>query len=261
MGAQAGPGQRVPNTPRGTLAGLGGLTGVAGFTDGMVFALAADTFVANQSGNLILIGVDLGAWETERLGATLVSIVSYIIGASVGAGLRYRATTERHQPPGTALLVATGLGLCITAVMMVVLVPVGKARPPAIEAYPLIAVAAVSMGLMAFVIREVRGTAVLATAAAGALTNLVEFATRSRLLPEPTQRPAERDRAAVFAMQVGAYVAGAATAAALGLHTAVGHWVGVVPPLVFAVCVWLLVRRRRDEGRSLPVGMADGSGD
>lgn len=221
------------------------LTAIAGYVDGMVFSLVADTFVANQSGNLILIGVDLGAWRTERLLATLLSVAFYSFGAVIGATLRYRTTSDHHHPPRRVLLVATTAGLAAMAVAMVALVPVGKAAPPPAEAYPLVMIAAFTMGLLAFVIRQVRGTAVLTTAAAGALTGFVEYATRSRVVPDQDQRPQERDRAGVYALQVLAYVLSAAAAAALGLHTPVGHWAGIAPPLAFVVCAIVLLRAAR----------------
>jgi len=224
------------------------LTAIAGYVDGMVFSLVADTFVANQSGNLILIGVDLGAWRTERLLATLLSVAFYSLGAVIGATLRYRSTPELHHPPRPVLLIATTTGLVAMAVAMVALVPVGKTAPPPAQAYPLVMIAACTMGLLAFVIRQVRGTAVLTTAAAGALTGFVEYATRSRVVPDPDRRPGERDRAGVYALQVLAYVLSAAAAAALGLHTSVGHWAGVAPPLVFAVCASVLLRPAQAPG-------------
>ena len=240
---------------RGTPAGrrllwlMTGLVAVAGFTDAAVYTLVADTFVANQAGNLILIGVDLGRWDVVRLWITLTSALSFTLGATAGV-LVGRFQRPTPAPPGAAALLLPGrrlLGFAAAAFAVVAVAAVvllGERPPvPVGVRFTVVSIAAFAMGIQSLLLREVWGVQVTTTAAGSAITGLVETVAAPG---DDATRQRRNDRATVFAAEIASYLAGASLAAALGEVVGLGRWIMVLPVVGFAGCAAGLLRVRAD---------------
>lgn len=226
-----------------------GLVAVAGFTDAAVYTLVADTFVANQAGNLILIGVDLGRWDVVRLWITLTSALSFTVGATAGV------LVTRFHPPGPASPGAAALALprrrllgfaaaAFATVAVVAILLLGEPAPvPVSIRFTVVSIAAFAMGIQSLLLREVWGVEVTTTAAGSAITGLVEAVAAPA---DGTGRRRRNDRAIVFAAEIGSYLAGASLAAALGEVVGLGRWIMVLPVVGFAGCAVGLLRVRAD---------------
>lgn len=238
---------------RGTPAGrrllwlMTGLVAVAGFTDAAVYTLVADTFVANQAGNLILIGVDLGRWDVVRLWITLTSALSFTLGATAGV-LVNRFRPPLPAPPGAAALPGRDLlgfaAAAFSAVAVVAVILLREPTPvPVGVRFTVVSIAAFAMGIQSLLLREVWGVQVTTTAAGSAITGLVETVASPG---DSSTRQRRNDRAVVFAAEIASYLAGASLAAALGEVVGLGRWIMVLPVLGFAGCAAGLLRVRAD---------------
>ena len=61
------------------------LTAVTGFVDAHVYLNVARVFVANQSGNVVLTGIDIGEAQWSTVIAHLVSIIMFAAGVAIGS--------------------------------------------------------------------------------------------------------------------------------------------------------------------------------
>jgi len=240
---------------RGTPAGrrllwlMTGLVAVAGFTDAAVYTLVADTFVANQAGNLILLGVDFGRWDVVRLWITLTSALSFTLGATAGVLVnRFRPPTP--APPGAAAALLPGRHLlgfaavAFSAVAVLAVILLGERPPvPTGVRFTVVSIAAFAMGVQSLLLREVWGVQVTTTAAGSAITGLVE----SVVSPgDGAARQRRKERAVVFGAEIASYLGAASLATALGEVVGLGRWIMVLPVLGFAGCAVGLLRVRAD---------------
>jgi uncharacterized membrane protein YoaK (UPF0700 family) len=119
---------------------LFGLTLVSGLIDAVSFLRLGHVFVANMTGNVVLLGFAIGGAKDISIAGSLIAIAFFMLGALIGGRL-----SRRHAEAGAHLLWETTLSkivLMLAAAAIAWLFGTGGAI-----AYVVIAILAISMGL------------------------------------------------------------------------------------------------------------------
>lgn len=233
------------NPPRlaGPLAVAVALAAAAGFVDAHLFVHVVQVFVANMSGNLVLLGLAVGDRRWSEVGLHLVALATFTAGIAAGTLVhdRRRATGRKLRPD---LVLATE-ALLLVAVMGLRAIQ-GPTDVLVVEAMdvPVIALGALAMGLQNVVIGRVGKVAVTTTYESGSVARIGEEAALGLRSREAERRSHHVAVIRVLATIVAAYVAGAAAAAALGSSPALL----LVPTAVVVMAAAVL--RRTGTGQS-----------
>jgi uncharacterized membrane protein YoaK (UPF0700 family) len=166
--AQAAP--RAATPIPGPLALAAGLAGVAGCLDALSLARLTGTFVAFQSGNTVLGGLDLGRGNWAQAWPPLVAVVTYVAGSAltpfvVDSSRDVRGARRRLFAWATALL-------AVDALIVLVGFGVGSERPEGVGRYAGIVVATLAMAMQTSIVRVVDGVPVSSTFSSGMLVRL-----------------------------------------------------------------------------------------
>lgn len=217
-----------PRELRGPLSAAMALAAVAGFLDAHIYLKVVEVFVANMSGNIILLGMGVGDLSLPRVGGPAVALVLFGAGMAGATAMHDRRRRRGLRLRPDLLLAVEVALLTVVLVLLVVLGAEGRIGLPA--AYPVLAVGALAMGIQTAAIRRVGATIVATTYESGAVARLAE---ESFLLGEetPRERRTSRSTLRILAAVVAAYAGGAAVATALGTSA----WVLLVPLGVLAV--------------------------
>lgn len=70
---------------------LFGLTFIAGLVDAVTFLKLGEVFVANMTGNVVLLGLGIGGAKEISIGGSFVAIAAFMVGALTGGRLSRRA--------------------------------------------------------------------------------------------------------------------------------------------------------------------------
>jgi len=127
---------------------LFGLTFVSGLIDAASFLRLGHVFVANMTGNVVLLGFAIGGAKDISIVGSLIAIAFFMLGALVGGRL-----SRRHSDDGAHLLWETTLAkiaLMLAAAMTAWFWVAGD-----MLGYVVIAVLAVSMGLQNAAVRSI----------------------------------------------------------------------------------------------------------
>ncbi|HEY6532905.1 MAG TPA: YoaK family protein [Acidimicrobiales bacterium] len=209
------------------------LTAAAGFVDAHLFLHVVQVFVANMSGNVVLMGMSIGDGHWSRAGMHLLSITLFTVGVAGGTVVH-----DRRRASGRPL--RPDLVLACEAVLLVAVIALrvieGPTTPLSIEGMdiPVIALGALAMGLQTVVIGRVGSVAVATTYESGAVARVGEEAALASRAPENDHRARHLRVVQVLGAVVVAYAAGAAFAAAVGASPA---WLLVPLAVVGAVAV------------------------
>ncbi len=207
------------------------LAAIAGYVDAVGFGRLLGVFPANQSGNVIFLGMAIGGHGPTPGWRTATAIVCFALGAALGyvAGRRLGG---RHRGP--ALL---GSELVLLLVVVAINGPIdhdGIVR--GVTGFTLVALTSAAMGMQTEAIRHVAGVAVATTYESGAVVRIGEV----------MSAPFRQGRAPLYAKQLGVLagvVLGYLGGAAFGAST-IGRWEWslLVPCAVLAVLAgsWLL---------------------
>ncbi|MBL8777616.1 MAG: DUF1275 domain-containing protein [Acidimicrobiales bacterium] len=217
-----------------------GLTAVAGCVDAIAYTRISGVFPANQSGNLILLGLVTGGAPGTPVGRTAAAIAAFALG--VMAAARSSGRLGRGRDPG---LLAAELALLALAALLVGALPVDGA-PSTVDGARGIAalvVLGLAMGVQTEVIGRVVGVGVSTTFETGALTRLAE----------QLGRPGATDTRVVLVLALGVatYVAGAAAGASIAAHWSLPLMVPVAA-LALLVAVHALRSRRTQPASADP---------
>ena len=170
------------------------LTAVAGCVDAIAYTRISGVFPANQSGNLILLGLVAGGAPGTPMARTAAAIAAFALG--VMAAARSSGRLGRGRDPG----------------LLVGALPVDGAPSTVDGARGILAlvVLGLAMGVQTEVIGRVVGVGVSTTFETGALTRLAE----------QLGRPGATDTRVVLVLALGVatYVAGAAAGASIAAH-------------------------------------------
>lgn len=186
-------------------------------------------FPANQSGNAVLLAIDVGKGADADGWRPALAIVGFAAGVAVAIRLGHRVGGRR-----AVVLLGTEVVLLVPVTVVVLT----NARPAAVAdlaAGALIVATSAAMGLQTEVIRRVAGVAVATTYQSGAIARIAELAGGAD--PGADRSPGRGVGLAVLGVVLVAYVGGAAGGAAAGA------WSGAMfVPLVVLVALAPAVR-------------------
>lgn len=213
------------------------LTIVTGIVDAIGFTRLFHVFPANQTGNLVLLGISVGDPALAEWWRPATAMASFAVGVAIAWILGRGRGPTRRRAPLQAIECALLVGVALLA---------GDVRPlePSVEGLHLVlvlALASCAMGIQTVVIGRVAGIAMSTTFETEAIVRLAETTVDgSRLRPERLRT------ILVLAAVLLAYSGGAA----IGALTAT-HWGGVlwIPVIVVGIgALWSTVRwfRRED---------------
>jgi uncharacterized membrane protein YoaK (UPF0700 family) len=193
------------------------LTAIAGFADAHVFLFVTSVFIANMSGNLVLLGIALGDGEWVIAGRRVAAVAGFMLG--IGATTLFNDRRRRSSRPLRPDLVMVVEAVLLTGLVLWV-GTVGADRPAeaAIVVYPAVALGSFAMGMQNAALLRVGMVAVATTYASGSSARLGTEAALALSAPTRDEASPHRQVVRVMAALVVAYVAGAALAAALGPH-------------------------------------------
>ena len=207
------------------------LAAITGYVDAVGFASLLAVFPANQSGNMVFLGMAIGGHGPTPGWRTATSIVCFGIGAAVGfvAG---RKIGNRHRGP-----VLLGSEMVVLLVVVAITGPIVVNHPArGLTGWTVIALTSLAMGVQTEAIRHVAGVAITTTYESGALVRVGE------MVSAPFRQGREARYAkhlVVLGSVIFSYVVGAAIGA-----TSLGRWEWslLVPCAVLGalVAVWLL---------------------
>ncbi len=197
------------------------LTLVAGVVDAVSFLGLGQVFVANMTGNIVLLGFALGGARDLSVSAALVALAAFTLGAFAAGRLGARLPAHRGH------LLTAAIVLKLVPVLVALVIAAKAGAPPGTAArYAMIVLLAVAMGLQSGTARRL---------AVPDLNTTVVTMTLAALVADSAQTPVRAGRrlAAVLAMLIGA-IAGAflvlrvSTAAALAVAGAALVLAGVL---------------------------------
>jgi uncharacterized membrane protein YoaK (UPF0700 family) len=195
-----------------------GLTAVTGLVDAFSYLVLGHVFVANMTGNVLFLGFALAGAPGFSIGASLVALVSFGLGAFAGGEVGVRLRQDRgHQ------LTASVSGQAALLAVCVLLAAVSAQPVPGGFRYPIIVALAVTMGLQNATVRKL---AVPDLPTTNVLTTTITAMTADREHGRLNGWSAGRRSTSVAAMFSGALLG-----AVFVLHVA------VVLPLVTALVV------------------------
>jgi uncharacterized membrane protein YoaK (UPF0700 family) len=200
-GQPAGP-ARAGSPSTGLRMLLIGLTGVTGLVDAVSYLGVGHVFVANMTGNVVLLGFALSGATGLSIAASLVALAGFLAGAVAGG--RLSVATSRHPQlwlatASAAQTVLVGAAAAATAA--------GILRPDGPSRLVLLAVLGTAMGIQNATARRLAIPDLTTTVLTQTLTGL---AAESPLAGGANPRPIRRI-AAVLAMLGGALVGGVLT--------------------------------------------------
>jgi uncharacterized membrane protein YoaK (UPF0700 family) len=193
------------------------MTLVTGLVDAFSYLLLGHVFVANMTGNVVLLGFALVGAPGFSIAASLASIASFALGALIGGKVGSRLAQNR----GRLFSTAASIQAVFIASALVLAAFSGNPIPNAYR-YSLIVVLAVAMGIQNAGARKL---------AVPDLTTTVLTLTITGITADSTLAGGRGSRAGRRLIAVGAMLVGAVIGAALVLNR------GSVYPLVIALVV------------------------
>jgi uncharacterized membrane protein YoaK (UPF0700 family) len=188
----------------GTVALAASLAAVAGCLDAISLARLTGTFVAFQSGNTVLAGLELGRGEWSRAWPPLVAVLAYVVGSAL-TPLVTRAGDSRRDVRRRLFAGAVGF-LALDAVIVLVGFGTGAETPTGFWRYAGIVAATFAMALQTAVVRTVDGVPVSSTFSSGMLVRLGQAFGELR---HPESRPGELRVVRILGVVNLAFLAGA----------------------------------------------------
>lgn len=213
------------------------LAAVAGFVDAHVYLFVVQVFVANQSGNLIGLGMATGQADWHTAVSTLVAIVAFVAGV-FGATTLLRRDAAAGRPARPHVLLAVEAGALVVLGVGLWIVDPRLSQGWRLVDLAVVVTAASAMGVQSTSIRNVGKISVTTTYGTGALVRIGEkIAAPLRAAGSPGD-PLRMQTIAVVLIVLAGYVGGAAVSAALGSAS----WLVMIPALAM-VAVALIAHR------------------
>jgi uncharacterized membrane protein YoaK (UPF0700 family) len=159
---------------------LVGLTVVTGLVDAFSYLSLAHVFVANMTGNVVFLGFGLAGAGDIAVGASLVAILAFMVGAAAGGRWALRRTPHRGHLLAAAATVEAGLVVAAAAVAQTTGVGGSAVQ------LTLVSVLAVAMGGQNAIARRLavpdRTTTVLTLTVTGLVADATSWSIRFRRL-------------------------------------------------------------------------------
>lgn len=206
------------------------LAAVAGFIDAHLFLHVTSVFVANMSGNMVRVGIEVGDGHWVTAAGSMVALVAFTSGVIAAiAHHDHRLRRGRVVRPDRLLVVEAILALALP--LTLITFDVDFAEPPGLVHGVVIAVGAFAMGIQASALRRVGEIAVATTYGTGTIVRIGE---KASLALRGAERAGEGRRLTTITVLVAVlvgYIGGAALASALGSAVELLF----IPPAVLAV--------------------------
>jgi uncharacterized membrane protein YoaK (UPF0700 family) len=202
------------------------LAASAGFVDAHVYLFVVQVFVANQSGNLIGLGMTTGQEQWHDAASSVAAIASFIIGVVAATTFQRRDRAAGRPSRMYPLLQIEAAALLGLALLLWIADPRLSDGWRVLDLV-VIFVGAVAMGVQSASLRTVGTVSITTTYGTGALVRVGEkLAAPFRADGQPGD-PQRMRTLAVLAIVLSAYVGGAAISAALGS----AHGLVLIPAL------------------------------
>ncbi len=216
-GTDAGGGGEAAQAglPLAPLASTVVLAAITGYVDAYAYQFLFGTFPANQSGNIVLLGIAIGQGEWTDMLTCLVAVLGFGVGVAAGVALGNRASSPAYPRTRWVLLIELVVLVAITVIIGVT----GEGRAPmqGPGALALLAGAAFAMGVQTPVIVRTYGVPTPTTYMTGSVAHLAEELTdASQAGPSRELRRRRARHGALLAVVLAGYVAGAAAGTAIG---------------------------------------------
>ena len=224
----------------------------AGCVDAVGYLGLGQIFVANMTGNTVLLGLALGQAQGQAALRALVALAGFVVGVAAGAAIVGPGRERSAWTP--AVTAALALELVVLAAFAVGWF-LADAEPAGLAVYPLIALPSLAMGVQSAAVRRLGIPGVATTYITGTLTDLTEGAI-ARLRPalyaavsdgERSGQTRPSARGLLLPADVWlAYGAGAVIVGVMAVRWPLG--VLSVPVAVLALVVATAVARFRGQG-------------
>lgn len=157
---------------------------VTGMVDALSFLRLGEVFVANMTGNIVMLGFDIGGMKGISALTHVTALAAFVIGAAAGGKLA--AAFGAHRGRLVALLAAGKISLGVGAAAVALLVPHVEETS---FRYALIVLLSLSMGLQNATIRRLGMPDLTTTVLTGTITVLsVDLAAGSGLTRQQARR-------------------------------------------------------------------------
>jgi uncharacterized membrane protein YoaK (UPF0700 family) len=204
---------------RGQDAMLTSLSLAAGCVDAVGYLGLGQVFVANMTGNTVLLGLAIGQADGQAILHAWIALVGFVLGVALGAAIVQRGPEQPLWTP--AVTAALGLELAILVAFAAGWLLDGPGHS-GVSVYVLISLSALAMGVQSAAVRRLEVADVSTTYVTGTLTSLTARMVawlRSTFSERAEERPAFTERSerglpltadVWLAYGVGAVVGGAA---------------------------------------------------
>ena len=193
------------------------MTLVTGLVDAFSYLVLGHVFVANMTGNVVLLGFALAGAPGFSISASAAAIISFGLGALIGG----RTSTQLNEHRGRILSTTAGMQTILLAVS-VVLAAVSDHPVTAGYRYSLIAVLAFSMGIQNAAARKL---------AVPDLTTTVLTMTITGITADSAVAGGKGSKAGRRSIAIAAMLAGALVGAVLVIHVEIFY------PLLIALVI------------------------
>ena len=194
---------------------LTSLSLAAGCVDGVGYLGLRQVFVANMTGNYVLLGLAIEQTDGLDVLQSGAALAAFVLGVAVDAAIVERGPGRAAWTPA----VTAALGLeCVILVAFAAGWLLDGYEPSGVAVYPLIVLSALAMGVQSTAVRRLQVPGVSTTYVTGTLTNLTARTVRrlrcadaERFAPtEPSERGLPPTAYVWLTYGVGAMVGGAA---------------------------------------------------
>jgi uncharacterized membrane protein YoaK (UPF0700 family) len=162
----------------------------AGCVDAVGYLGLGQIFVANMTGNTVLLGLALGQAKGQAALRAVVALAGFIVGVAAGAAIVGPGRERSAWSPAVTAALALEL---VVLVAFAVGWFFAEAEPAGLAVYPLIVLPSLAMGVQSAAVRRLGVPGVATTYITGTLTDLTEGAI-ARLRPAVSAAVSEDDR-------------------------------------------------------------------
>ena len=164
------------------------LAAVAGFLDAHLFLNVTEVFVANQSGNVVLLGMYLGEGNWISAAGSAVALGAFAVGVMVATALHVKRRARGLQLRPDIMLGVESVLLVALALVLAFWHP-DREPTPTPGHLPLLALGGLAMGLQTTVLGKVGSTAVATTYESGSVVRVSEQAVLGSWTDDVEARP------------------------------------------------------------------------